>query len=116
MAMRSHEFMGDAGKFSVTFPTSIRTSPINRTHNVNSAIFSLDGMNIVSASDDKTAWIWNTITGECELELTGHSDRVRSAVFSPDGMYIVSASNGVYTRRVVMGLGIILVIVGLSQK
>ena len=33
MAMRSCEFMGDAGKFSVTFPTGIRTSPINRTRN-----------------------------------------------------------------------------------
>ncbi|KAF8799470.1 WD40 repeat-like protein [Phlegmacium glaucopus] len=50
-------------------------------------------MHIVSASDDHTARIWNTATGECEAELTGHSNWVNSAVFSPDGMNIVSASS-----------------------
>ncbi|KAF8811648.1 WD40 repeat-like protein [Phlegmacium glaucopus] len=49
-------------------------------------------MHIVSASDDHTAQIWNTVTGECEAELKGHSDWVNSAVFSPDGMHIVSTS------------------------
>ncbi|KAF8816507.1 WD40 repeat-like protein [Phlegmacium glaucopus] len=59
---------------------------------VRSAVFSPDGMHIVSASDDTTARIWNTATGECEAELKGHSETVFSAVFSPDGMHIVSAS------------------------
>ncbi|KAF8799484.1 WD40 repeat-like protein [Phlegmacium glaucopus] len=49
-------------------------------------------MHIVSASYDTTARIWNTATGECEVELKGHSRRVKSAVFSPDGVHIVSAS------------------------
>ncbi|KAF8815243.1 WD40 repeat-like protein, partial [Phlegmacium glaucopus] len=55
--------------------------------------FSPDGMHIVSASEDRTARIWNTATGECEAELKGHSDLVTSAVFSPDGMHIVSTSD-----------------------
>jgi len=49
-------------------------------------------MQIVSASNDGTAWIWNAATGECEAELKGHSSWVNSAVFSSDGMHIVSAS------------------------
>ena len=58
---------------------------------VTSVVFSPDSMRIVSASKDKTARIWNTATGECELELKGYSDHVNSALFSSDGMHIVSA-------------------------
>ena len=64
---------------------------LNHTSWVNSAIFSPDGMHIVSASCDSTAQIWNTITGECEAELN-HTDQVNSVVFSPDGIHIVSTS------------------------
>lgn len=46
-----------------------------------------------SASEDKSAHIWNTITGDCEAELKGHSGNVISAVFSSDGIHIVSASH-----------------------
>ena len=46
----------------------------------------------MSASDDHTARIWNTATGDCQAELKGHSARVKSAVFSPDGRHTVSAS------------------------
>ena len=59
---------------------------------VTSAVFSPDGMHIVSASDDNTAHIWNTITGACEVVLKGHSGQVISTAFSPDGMRIVSVS------------------------
>ena len=60
---------------------------------VKSAIFSPDGIYIVTASSDKTARIWNILTGECEAVLRGHSENVNYAVFSPDGMHIVSASD-----------------------
>ncbi|KAF8797378.1 WD40 repeat-like protein, partial [Phlegmacium glaucopus] len=65
---------------------------LRHSNGVNSAVFSPDGMHIVSVSADCTAQIWNTATGECEAELKGHSSSVTSAVFSPDGMHIVSAS------------------------
>ena len=57
------------------------------------AVFSPDGMHVVTASDDQTAKIWNAATGECEAELKGHSECIGSAVFSPDGIYILTASD-----------------------
>jgi WD40 repeat protein len=59
---------------------------------LNSAVFSPNGMHIVSASSDNTARIWNTVTGECEAELKEHTGWVSSAVFSPDSTHIVTAS------------------------
>ena len=69
------------------------TELIGHSEWVNSTAFSPDGIHIVSASDDYTARIWNTVTGECEVELQGHSDYLNSALFSSDGMHVVTASN-----------------------
>src|SRR5262249_14592478 len=59
---------------------------------VNSAAFSPDGLRIVTASDDKTARIWNAVTGQEIATLRAHDLRVQSAAFSPDGSRIVTAS------------------------
>ena len=40
-----------------------------------SAQFSPDGTNIVSASYDKTVRVWSVATGECVQTLEGHSGR-----------------------------------------
>ena len=55
-------------------------------------MFSSDGQHIVTASDDKTARVWNASSGHLLATLQGHTDKVESAVFSPDGQYIVTAS------------------------
>jgi WD40 repeat protein len=66
---------------------------------VYSAVFSLDGKRIVTASVDKTARLWDAATGKpIGLALTGHEDWVNSAAFSPDGNRIVTAS-GDWTAR-----------------
>ncbi len=59
---------------------------------VRSAVFSPDGIYIVTASDDNTARVWDAKTGKPITEPLKHEDYVNSAVFSPDGKYIVTAS------------------------
>jgi WD40 repeat protein/energy-coupling factor transporter ATP-binding protein EcfA2 len=58
---------------------------------VNSAVFSRDGKQILTASDDRTARLWD-ITGRCIVICHDHSDRVTSAVFSPDERQILTTS------------------------
>eukprot|EP01043_Picozoa_sp_COSAG02_P112080 COSAG02_NODE_48263_length_335_cov_0.652542_1_plen_111_part_11 len=48
---------------------------------VSSASFSPDGQHIVTASDDKTARVWDAQTGACKQVLEGHTGTVRSASF-----------------------------------
>jgi WD40 repeat protein len=60
---------------------------------VRSVAFSPDGKHIITASNDKTARVWDAETGKQIGEpLRGHTDWVWSAVFSPDGKRIVTAS------------------------
>ncbi len=61
---------------------------------VASASFSPDGQQIVTASWDNSARIWNTQTGVAERKLSGgHSGYVNSAVFSPQGDFVLTASD-----------------------
>jgi WD40 repeat protein/energy-coupling factor transporter ATP-binding protein EcfA2 len=59
---------------------------------VSSAAFSPDGLRIVTASNDKTARIWDAASAKEFAVLRGHGNTVQSAAFSPDGSRIVTAS------------------------
>jgi len=57
------------------------------------AQFSPDGEWVVTASDDKTARMWEAVTGKEAAVLRGHEGSITSAQFSPDGKWVVTASN-----------------------
>ena len=58
-----------------------------------SAAFSPDGTRVVTASDDRTARLWDAETGKEIAVLQAHNGTVRSAAFSPDGTRVVTASD-----------------------
>ena len=60
---------------------------------VYSAAYSPDGKQIVTASRDQTAKVWEAQTGTELLTLTGHDNYVVSSAYSPDGQRIVTASD-----------------------
>ncbi len=60
---------------------------------VNAVAWSPNGAHLVSASDDKTAQIWEARSGDQLLTYAGHPDRVNAVAWSPDGKLIASASS-----------------------
>ena len=59
---------------------------------INAIAFASDGKTVASASDDKSARLWKTDTGEPVATLSGHTQAVRGIAFSPDGDLIATAS------------------------
>ncbi len=71
--------------------TPVVLHTLQHADDVTSAVFSPDGSKVVTASDDNTAKIWNSVAG-VPLYTLQHAGPVRSAVFSPDGSRVVTAS------------------------
>ena len=72
--------------------STLRAQLIGHTDDLRSASFSPDGKRVVTASDDKTARVWDADTGKPVGEPMKHGGVVRSASFSPDGKRVVTAS------------------------
>jgi WD domain, G-beta repeat len=77
---------------AAVFQTDWRLILEGHDDHVNSAAFSPDGSRIVTASNDKTARIWDAASAKEIAVLRGHDLYVQSAAFSPDGSRIVTAS------------------------
>jgi WD40 repeat protein len=69
------------------------TAPLHHDDEVLCSAFSPDGTRIVTASQDKTARIWDAATGQPIGEPLRHDEAVNTACFSPDGTRVITASN-----------------------
>jgi WD40 repeat protein len=59
---------------------------------VNTVVWSPDGRLLATASDDGTAKVWDSSTGQEVLTLSGHEHRVNNIAWRPDGKLLVTAS------------------------
>ena len=69
------------------------------TAQVQSAVFSPDGRRVLTASQDKTARLWEADSGKLLATFQGHTDSVISAVFSPDGRRVLTPEEDSNTAR-----------------
>src|SRR5438552_744664 len=60
---------------------------------IHCVVFSPDGTQVATASDDKTVKIWDSATGKDVHTLRGHTSLVLSVSFSPDGTRLASAGD-----------------------
>ena len=67
-------------------------SPLKHDYDVYSAAFTPDGSRVVTASEDKTAQVWDADTGDRIGPALRHDEEVVSAAFSLDGRRVVTAS------------------------
>jgi WD40 repeat protein/tRNA A-37 threonylcarbamoyl transferase component Bud32 len=77
--------VASSGQEVLVFPT--------HEHGVNTAAFSPDGRHLVTASNDKTAKVWDVRTGQEVCTCRGHTMPVFQAKFSPDGRWIATAGD-----------------------
>ncbi|KAK0617658.1 beta transducin-like protein HET-E2C*4 [Immersiella caudata] len=64
----------------------------SRDAEIMNVVFSPDGHQLASASEDTTIKIWDAASGKCLQTLRGHKTPVNAVVFSPDGLLASGAS------------------------
>ena len=62
------------------------------TGGVPSVAFSPDGTKVLTGSEDKTAKLWEAVTGKEKHSFTGHMEPVTCVAFSPDGTKVLTGS------------------------
>eukprot|EP01147_Barroeca_monosierra_P002089 gene2089-7999_t len=83
--------------FDVSLPLAISLQPclhtfVKHTNSVNAVASGCEGTRIVTASEDTTVLLWDTLSGEVISTMEGHRSSVTSVAFSRDGRLIVSGS------------------------
>jgi WD40 repeat protein len=92
----------DGGRFAVFDATSGKQTAIfNHGHSgsIRNYTFSPDSSRLVSASDDKTARVWDVARGTLLAACRGHASKVLSGTFSPDGSRVVTSSADATVRQ-----------------
>jgi WD40 repeat protein len=77
--------------------TILNTQTNGHASPIRSVVFSPDGSQILSRSDDPTIAVWDAVSGAHKRTLDGHTSRISSVAFSPDSSQIISGS---YDRTV----------------
>jgi WD40 repeat protein len=72
---------------------------VGHTDTIHDLVFSPDGTEIASASEDGTARVWNAATGATTAVLRGHAVKVYKVAFRPDGARVLTASADGTVRR-----------------
>jgi WD40 repeat protein len=72
---------------------------VGHTALINGLVFSPDGRQIASISDDHTARLWEAATGTPMVECHGHTSRVLRTAFRADGARLVTASGDGTVRQ-----------------
>ena len=72
---------------------------------IKSLTYTPDGQRLITGSDDYTIKIWNNLTGERLLTLTGHTSAIRSLAVKSDGSTLVSASDDQTIKLWNLGIG-----------
>eukprot|EP00898_Chlorokybus_atmophyticus_P008605 jgi/Chlat1/8746/Chrsp9S08580 len=72
------------------------TGQVLRGHSsqVRCVVWSPNGLRLATASQDKTAAVWNTVTGEQLRVLKGHTYQVHAVAWGPDSRQLATLSRG----------------------
>ncbi len=69
---------------------------------INTMVLSNDGTHLYSGLNDARSHhpcVWETETGKCIHQLTGHTDDVSSLALSPDGYHLYSGASGLFNKQ-----------------
>ena len=73
--------------------TGKQAQVFNSKKEVLSVVFSPDGSQVATASNDKSISLWDIETGQRVSKLEGHDNDISAVVFSPDGKFLISGSH-----------------------
>ncbi len=99
----SASWSGRARVFSLVGLRGLRGGPAlelaGHDDKIHHIAFAPDGRRLITASEDRTAKVWDAATGALVFTLSGHQSGVRQALFTPGGESIVTVAMDGAARR-----------------